>query len=306
MSPQSILIGQIIVVFTTIILTTWYATQWVALQFDYDAYLGTGFASFGTHKIYAPWKLFQWWYQFDAYAPHIFSKGGQIAAGGGFGGIFFAVICSVWRGRASKALNTFGSSRWATNKQIKRVGLLEDTGVFLGRTKHDYIRHDGPEHVMAIAPTRSGKGVGLVVPTLLSWTDSAVVHDIKGENWQLTSGWRSTFSHCLLFDPTNTASAKYNPLLEVRKVLAALGNSRLSSNLNQIAKAANRGALPVTEELSLDLQSACLDIRAMRMALMMALGFQTSPDQGEYLIRYLVPYPPRMRGTVDKAVLAVM
>jgi len=65
------------------------------------------------------------------------------------------------------------------------------------------------------------------------------------------------------------------------KVLAALGNSRLSSNLNQIAKAANRGALPVTEELSLDLQSACLDIRAMRMALMMALGFQTSPDQGE-------------------------
>jgi len=217
MSPQSILIGQIIVVFTTIILTTWYATQWVALQFDYDAYLGTGFASFGTHKIYAPWKLFQWWYQFDAYAPHIFSKGGQIAAGGGFGGIFFAVICSVWRGRASKALNTFGSSRWATNKQIKRVGLLEDTGVFLGRTKHDYIRHDGPEHVMAIAPTRSGKGVGLVVPTLLSWTDSAVVHDIKGENWQLTSGWRSTFSHCLLFDPTNTASAKYNPLLEVRK-----------------------------------------------------------------------------------------
>ena len=64
---------------------------------------------------------------------------------------------------------------------------------------------------------RSGKGVGLVIPTLLSWTDSAVIHDIKGENWQLTSGWRSTFSHCLLFDPTNAESAKYNPLLEVRK-----------------------------------------------------------------------------------------
>ena len=217
MSPQSILIGQIIVVFTTIILTTWYATQWVAFQFDYDAYLGTGFAGLGNHTIYAPWKLFQWWYQFGAYAPHIFAKGGQIAAGGGFVGIFFAAICSVWRGRASKSLNTFGSSRWATHKQLKKVGLLEDTGVFLGRTKHDYIRHDGPEHVMAIAPTRSGKCVGLVIPTLLSWTDSAVIHDIKGENWQLTSGWRSTFSHCLLFDPTNADSAKYNPLLEVRK-----------------------------------------------------------------------------------------
>ena len=217
MSPQNILIGQICVVFATIILTTWYATQWVALQFDYDAYLGTGFANLGNHKIYAPWNLFKWWYQFDAYAPHIFSRGGQISAGGGLLGIIFAVIGSVLRGRSAIALNTFGSSRWATSKQMKQVGLLDDQGVFLGRTKTDYIRHHGPEHVMAIAPTRSGKGVGLVIPTLLSWTDSAVIHDIKGENWQLTSGWRATFSHCLLFDPTNAASAKYNPLLEVRK-----------------------------------------------------------------------------------------
>ena len=217
MSPQSILIGQIIIVFTTIILTTWYATQWTALQFDYDAYLGTGLFSIGQHRVYAPWKLFPWWYQFDAYAPHIFNKAGQIAAGGGFVGTIFAVIGSVWRGRQQRGLNTFGSSRWATPKQIKRAGLFGEEGVFLGRTKHEYIRHSGPEHVMAIAPTRSGKGVGLVIPTLLSWTDSAVIHDIKGENWQLTSGWRSTFSHCLLFDPTNKDSAKYNPLLEVRK-----------------------------------------------------------------------------------------
>src|SRR3546814_12544141 len=63
----------------------------------------------------------------------------------------------------------------------------------------------------------SGKGVGLVVPTLLSWTGSAVIHDIKGENWQLTAGWRAQFSHCLLFNPTDPCSARYNPLLEVRK-----------------------------------------------------------------------------------------
>lgn len=70
---------------------------------------------------------------------------------------------------------------------------------------------------MAFAPTRSGKGVGLVVPTLLSWTGSTVVHDIKGENWQLTAGWRSCFSHCLLFNTTDARSARYNPLLEVRR-----------------------------------------------------------------------------------------
>src|SRR3546814_14831660 len=70
---------------------------------------------------------------------------------------------------------------------------------------------------MAFAPTRSGKGVGLVIPTLLSWTGSAVIHDIKGENWQLTAGWRARFSNVLLFNPTDSASAKYNPLLEVRR-----------------------------------------------------------------------------------------
>jgi hypothetical protein len=56
-----------------------------------------------------------------------------------------------------------------------------------------------------------------VVPTLLSWPGSAVIHDIKGENWTLTAGWRSRFSHCLLFNPTDARSAAYNPLLEVRR-----------------------------------------------------------------------------------------
>lgn len=73
---------------------------------------------------------------------------------------------------------------------------------------------------------------------------------------------------------------KYDDVL-LAKVLAALGNTRLASNLNQIAKAANRGALPVTDELSAELQSACLDVRAMRMALMMALGFHAAPEHGE-------------------------
>src|SRR3546814_2186665 len=70
---------------------------------------------------------------------------------------------------------------------------------------------------MVFAPTRSGKGVGLVVPTLLSWPHSVVVHDIKGEHWQLTAGWRSRFSHCLCFNPVDARSAAYNPLLEVRR-----------------------------------------------------------------------------------------
>ena len=216
MSPQSILIGQIIVVFTTIIFTTWYATQWVAGALAFDPYLGSPWFTVSDYKVYQPHQLFIWWYSFEAYAPEVFAKGGKIAATGGFISTIFAIIGSVIRGRYIGNLNTFGSSRWANRKLMKRAGLFEPKGVFLGQTDKDYIRHDGAEHVMAIAPTRSGKGVGLVVPTLLSWTESAIIHDIKGENWQLTSGWRSKFSHCLLFDPTNPQSAKYNPLLEVR------------------------------------------------------------------------------------------
>src|SRR5215213_6498760 len=64
---------------------------------------------------------------------------------------------------------------------------------------------------------RSRKGVGLVVPTLLTWPGSCIVHDIKGENWTLTSGFRAQHGRVLLFDPTNSGSAAYNPLLEVRR-----------------------------------------------------------------------------------------
>lgn len=152
-----------------------------------------------------------------AYAPQVFNKAGALAGASGFMACAAAIAGSIWRARQDRNITTYGSSRWATRREIDRAGLFKPAGVFLGRKDADYLRHDGPEHVMAFAPTRSGKGVGLVVPTLLSWTGSAVIHDIKGENWTLTAGWRARFSHCLLFNPTDARSARYNPLLEVRK-----------------------------------------------------------------------------------------
>ena len=154
-----------------------------------------------------------------------------------YAGALFAVVNSVWRARQNQLVTTYGSARWATHKEIAGAGLFQAKGVFLGRIDGDYLRHDGPEHVMCFAPTRSGKGVGLVLPTLLSWTSSAVVHDIKGENWHLTAGWRSRFSHCLLFDPTDTRSARYNPLLEVRKGPPKSGTFRTSPTFWSIRKA---------------------------------------------------------------------
>ena len=217
MTPTKLLIGQIVVVFATVLASIWFATQWAAAQLAYQPELGAPwFRAFGV-PFYRPWALFSWWFHFDAYAPHVFDKAGAIAGGGGFAGCATAIAGSLWRARQRRRVTTYGSARWATQREIRRAGLFDPRGIFLGASDGRYLRHDGPEHVMAFAPTRSGKGVGLVVPTLLGWTGSTVVHDIKGENWQLTAGWRGRFSHCLLFNPTDPRSARYNPLLEVRR-----------------------------------------------------------------------------------------
>ena len=148
-----------------------------------------------------------WWYFFEAYAPPIFAKGGIIAASGGFIAIAVAIGMSVWRAREARNVVTYGSARWAEKPEIRAARLLDPDGVVLGRYEKDYLRHDGPEHVLCFAPTRSGKGVGLVIPSLLTWPGSAIVHDIKGENWQLTSGFRAQHGRVLLFDPTNPNSS---------------------------------------------------------------------------------------------------
>ena len=217
MTPTRLLIGQIFLVFAIVIGAVWFATQWTAAELGYQARLGPAWFEFGGYPVYLPWRLFEWWYAYEAYAPGVFNRAGAMAAGGGMLGVVVAIAGSLWRARQGRLVTTYGSSRWATKDEVCKSGLFQPRGVFLGRLKDSYLRHDGPEHVMCFAPTRSGKGVGLVIPTLLSWPHSAVIHDIKGENWQLTSGWRSRFSHCLLFNPTDPASAKYNPLLEVRK-----------------------------------------------------------------------------------------
>lgn len=115
-----------------------------------------------------------------------------------------------------------GSARWALKADVKEAGLLRETGAVVGGWPKGRgattLRHDGPEHILTFAPTRSGKGVGLVLPTLLSWPGSTLVLDIKGENWRLTSGWRAAQGQRILkFDPTaEEGSIRFNPLAEVR------------------------------------------------------------------------------------------
>jgi type IV secretion system protein VirD4 len=217
MTSNNILVGQILIVVAIVVSGTWAATEWTAAHLGFQARLGMPWFLFARVPMYYPWRLFEWWYAYEAYAPQVFNRGGLIAASSGLLGAAAAIMGSIFRARQSRLATTYGSARWAKPSEVHAAGLMRPSGVFLGRLGDRYLRHDGPEHVMAFAPTRSGKGVGLVVPTLLTWPSSAVIHDIKGENWQLTAGWRSRFSHCLLFNPTDARSAAYNPLLEVRR-----------------------------------------------------------------------------------------
>jgi len=217
MSATKILWGQLLFASVVVLAFLWAATEWTAWRLAFQPQLGPAWFVIGRWPVYQPLAFFIWWFKFDAYAPEIFIQGGGIAASGGIAALGVAIILSVWRAKEAQHVTTYGSARWADIREVRRAGLLGPDGVVLGHLGGSYLRHDGPEHVLCFAPTRSGKGVGLVIPTLLTWPHSTIVHDIKGENFQLTSGWRARFGSVLLFDPTNPASAAYNPLLEIRK-----------------------------------------------------------------------------------------
>ena len=128
---------------------------------------------------------------------------------------------TVSGGRGSGDLH--GSARWAAARDVRKAGLLDGRGVVVGGLRDGFgrvraLREDGPEHVLAFAPTRSGKGVSLILPTLLTWRESLFVNDIKGENFARSAGWLHAAGHRVIrLEPAAPeGSARFNPLAEVR------------------------------------------------------------------------------------------
>ena len=112
-----------------------------------------------------------------------------------------------------------GEARWARIGEVRKAKLLEDAGILLGRISGKFIRFGGTEHVLIEAPTRAGKGVGVVIPNLLQWPDSVVVLDVKQENWDATAGFRLSRlrQETLLFNPLDAAgrTCRYNPFSHI-------------------------------------------------------------------------------------------
>ncbi|NRA74017.1 MAG: type IV secretory system conjugative DNA transfer family protein [Rickettsiales bacterium] len=110
----------------------------------------------------------------------------------------------------------YGDAKWASQEDVKRAKLRAKTGLLLGKDNKGNYVSSGYQHALLFAPTGSGKGVGFVIPNLLFWEDSCLVHDIKLENFELTSGWRTKGlgQQCFLWNPTDPDGKThcYNPM----------------------------------------------------------------------------------------------
>ena len=229
-----ILLGLVVVALATSAVGSTAATQFAAAHLGYQKQLGEP-ATIGSLHLYAPWSWMAWDSDFGPYAPAIFRTVKVIGWSALLGAWGPVVLAALVIGRRRPTSTAHGSAKWGNKTDLEKAGMLTGDGVVLCQTDEArfvggakpgswrmarpgrLITHAGPEHVMVFAPTRSGKGIGTVIPTLLSWRASVLVYDIKKELWTLTAGWRRQFSRCWRFEPTARDSIRFNPLFEIRR-----------------------------------------------------------------------------------------
>ena len=235
-SIPRILAGVVVAVIIMILVSN-VATQYVAQELGYPRSLGAPLRWIDNRPYYAPHKIWIWLFfllQADGLTRPVIHGALMLLGGGGVSG---AIIYLAARKRGREDIsNVHGSARWANKQDLIEAGLLprpntivSEVSVYTGGWQDHqakrlmYLTHGGPEHILAFAPTRSGKGVGLVIPSLLRWAGSVLVYDIKGENYAQTSGWRQEELNSVVIklDPTDPTafdqgtSGTFNPLAEL-------------------------------------------------------------------------------------------
>jgi type IV secretion system protein VirD4 len=150
-------------------------------------------------------------------APALIKKLKMAAGLAGFAA--YGVPLLVWLSSLQNKKKLHGDARFATQDEIRKAGLLWPEGILVGKQGSRYLYFGGQQFVIVAAPTRSGKGVGIVIPNLLAWQDSVVVLDIKQENFDITAGFRHKCGQeVYLFNPfaNDRRSHRYNPLQYIR------------------------------------------------------------------------------------------
>ncbi len=203
----------------TAVATSWAATQFIAQAFDRQAALGAPLVAIGDARIYAPWSVFFWSIEWADQFPRPFAAAHLILFAGSVVGVLFIGIGA----RRIFAVRPPGQGAWASFDDIKVANLFAPSGSVLGKFEGEIVAFDGPEHQLLIGASRSGKGRGHVVPTLLATQHSALVIDVKGEladgdprhGFPGTAGFRETLGAVARFRPTHSDSIRLNPLFEI-------------------------------------------------------------------------------------------
>ena len=205
-----------------------YATQGMAADCDYSKILGSCL-NIGEVHIYAPYKYYIWQQdvELNKAIPEIIGSYAGFPYLGFVIGAGFTYICA----KNLKKETSHGSAAFATAKEIDEAGLgkyedkksgkIKKSGVVVGVNPYNkhLMLHDGVEHILLIAPTRSGKGVNTIIPTGLVWQHSIFFFDVKEELWQATAGYRQKVlkQKVMKFAPlvSDGSSARWNPLAEI-------------------------------------------------------------------------------------------
>ena len=229
------------------IAANWYATQSVAEACNYHPLLGSYLTLFGINW-YFPWDYWIWCHDENIVKaiPSILGANSRWSSLG----ILAGVVGTYGATKNLKPNTSHGSAQWATKDDIDKSDLGEyvtsnggnfptEKKVIAGRTvevkkkevkksgvvvginpfTHKLMLHDGPEHMLLVAPTRSGKGVNTIIPTGLVWRHSIFFFDPKGELWANTAGYRKKYfgQKVMKFQPlcTDGSGARWNPLAEI-------------------------------------------------------------------------------------------
>ncbi|MDR1362653.1 MAG: type IV secretory system conjugative DNA transfer family protein [Spirochaetaceae bacterium] len=210
------------------------------------------------YPLYPPWQILLWaaryWHpRFEEIHPYLGRAGYPMVIICSTGVIVYTIL-TFMRGFLSRAENIYGTARWGTKKDIAEAGLLgKKGGVILGeladaelsasrnpvsnltslhlRKASGVLSQPGTYNVLLAAPTRSGKGVSSVIPTLLSYPGSVIALDFKAENFNLTSGFRSKFSKIYRYAPVGDGGHHFNPMMEIRGGMDSFADANLIADI---------------------------------------------------------------------------
>jgi|CXWL01.1.fsa_nt_gi type IV secretion system protein VirD4 len=211
------------------------ATQLIASIFADQHALGAPLFFIGPMAIFPPWAMYAWSEHWAEIYPRPFAAAHLTVLVGLAIGVVFVATGSRQKWEVAPS----GQGAWASFQDLKRANLFAPRGSVLGKFDGELLAYDGAEHQLLIGASRSGKGRGHVVPTLLATPHSALVIDVKGEladgdprhGFPGTAGFRETLGPVARFRPTHSDGIRFNPLFEIPR---GANEVRAAQNLTDV------------------------------------------------------------------------